>query len=227
MHALLVAAAFAISVPSSTTSTSPSAAASHLEQRVQTGTLLVSRGDCVAVKIFTCSRYTHVAAVARENGRTYVYESAHGRGVRRQSLEDYLDGESPNVIYVLNPKQPFSARRAGLFKRHLHRELGRPYAVKHYLTGKRCAGLHCSEYVTDALIACRLLTAHHPPRVTPASLAKGVLQTGLYAAECSVELKAEESDHPVGRNRCEQLWIDTKICTHGFCVKVRRLFACR
>jgi hypothetical protein len=226
MHALLVAAAFTISVPSSTTYTSPSSAAADLQQRVQTGTLLVSKGDCLAVKIFTCSRYTHVAAVVRENGRTYVYESAHGHGVRRQALDDYLDGECPNTIYVLNPKQPFSRKRAKLFKRHLDSELGRPYAIRHHFTGMRCSGLHCSEYVTDAMIACRLLTANHPSRVTPSSLAKGVLQSGLYEAECSIVLK-EEIERPVGDNRCEQLWIDTKICTRNVCFRIRRLFACR
>jgi Permuted papain-like amidase enzyme, YaeF/YiiX, C92 family len=227
MHVLLVAAAFTIGVPSSTMYTSPSSAAADLEQRVQTGTLLVCKGDCLAVKVFTCSRYTHVAAVARENGRTWVYESAHGHGVRRQTLEDFLDGESPNMIYVLNPKQPYSPKRARLFKKHLDGELGRRYAIKHHFTGTRSDGVHCSEYVTDALISCRLVTARRPSRVTPASLAKGVLQSGLYEAECAVELKDEGPEHPVGDNRCEQLWIDTKICTHNFCIKIRRLFACR
>lgn len=227
MHALLVAAVFTISVPSGTTYTSPAAAATDLQQRVQTGTLLVSKGDCLAVKVFTCSRYTHVAAVVRENKRVYVYESANGHGVRRQTLGDYLDGESPNVIYVLNPKRPFSRKRATLFIKHLDGELGRPYAIRHHITGTRCSGLHCSEYVTDAMIACRLLTAHRPSRVTPASLAKGVLQSGLYSAACSVELAEEGPEHPVGRNRCEQMWIDTKVCTHNFCIKLRRLFACR
>lgn len=226
MHALLVAAAFTISVPSNSTYTSATQAAADLGKRIQTGTLLISRGDCIAVRLFTCSRYTHMATVVKENGRTYVYESANGHGVRRQTLQAFLSGESPNTIYVLNPRRRFSRHRAKLFQQHLKSELGRSYAIKHFVTGKRGSGLHCSEYVMDALIACRLMHANRPSRVTPASLAKGALQSNVYEAECSIELK-NEIEHPVGRNRCDQLWIDTKVCTRKFCIRVRRLFTCR
>jgi hypothetical protein len=227
MHALIVAAVFTIGVPSTATYTSASSAAADLDKRVQTGTLLVSKGDCVAIKVFTCSRYTHVGAVVRYKGKPYVYESANGHGARWQSLEDYLDSESPNTFYVLNPKRRFSPKRAKLFQKHLDSELGRRYAIKHHVTGTRSDGVHCSEYVTDAMIACRLLTAERPSRVTPASLAKGVLDSGLYEADCAIALKEEEASESVGSNRCEQMWIDTKICTRNFCIKVRRLFACR
>jgi hypothetical protein len=54
-----------------------------------------------------------------------------------------------------------------------------------------------------------------------------VLRSGLYEAACAVELKEDEPEHSVGDNHCEQLWIDTKTCTRNFCIKIRRLFACR
>lgn len=226
MSALLVAAAFTISVPASADFSSPRAAASYLAPKLQTGSLLVSKGDCLAVKIFTCSRYTHVATVVKQDGTTWVYESANGQGVQRQKLADYLDAECPNVIYVLNPKTPFSKKRVKVYRRYLDSQLGRPYAIKHHLTGTRAKGVHCSEYVTDALMRCRIIRANRPSRVTPASLAQGVLQAHLYAPQCSVEL-TEEIERPVGRNRCEQLWIDTKICTVQFCLQLRRWFVCR
>lgn len=226
MHVLLVAVSLTIAPADSAEYTSPGAAATWLESRLQTGSLLVSKGDCLAVKVFTCSKYTHVAAVVKQNGRTWVYQSAHGRGVVRSSLEDYLDAESPNTIYVLNPRARFSRRRARVFKKYLDSQLGRPYAIKHHFTGKRAAGVHCSEYVTDALMRIDLIQARRPPRVTPASLAKGVLQSNLYEAAAAVEL-TEVVEHPVGRNRCEQLWLDTKFCTVNFCTHLRRWFACR
>ena len=178
------------------------------------------------MKVFTRSKYTHVATVVKHNGTTWVYESANGKGVQRQKLADYLAAESPNTVYVLNPKQPFSRKRAKIYKAYLDSQLGRPYSIKHYFRGERCAGVHCSEYLTDALMRCRLIRAKRPPKVTPSSLAQGVLQAKLYAPQCSLVL-TEQVERPVGRNRCEQWWIDTKICTLQFCVKVRRWFVCR
>lgn len=226
MHCLLVAAAFTV-YPTSTHSTpSPESAASYLDNRVQTGTLLLSKGDCLAVKLFTRAPYTHVAVVVKQDGRCWVYESANGAGVIRQSLADYLELESPNTIYALNPRQPFSRRRSRVLCKYLDSQLGRPYAIKHHITGKRGKGLHCSEYVTDALMKIDLIHANRPSRVSPASLAQGVLQSNLYQPSVSVEL-IEQVEHPVGDNRCEQLWIDTKVCTIEFCNKLRRLFLCR
>lgn len=226
MQVFLVAAAFAISPAGTADYTSPTSAASHLESRVQTGTLLVSKGDCLAVKVFTCSRYTHIAVVVKQDGTTWVYESANGRGVVRQSLAEYLDNELPNTVYTLNPRKPFSRRRTRVFKKYLDSQLGREYGVKHYAVGKRADGVHCAEYLTDALMAVGMIHAKRPSRVSPASLAKGTLQTGLYTAGVAVDLQ-EANEKSVGRNRCQQMWIDTKYCTANFCVKMRRWFACR
>ncbi|MFQ5731593.1 MAG: YiiX/YebB-like N1pC/P60 family cysteine hydrolase [Planctomycetaceae bacterium] len=226
MSVLLVAAALTIAVPTAAEYSSPEAAASFLGPKVHTGTLLISNGDCVAVKVFTRSRYTHIATVVKENGTTWVYESANGKGVQRQRLADYLEAETPNILYVLNPKRPFSKKRAKIYRQYLDSQLGRPYAIQHYFTGKRAAGVHCSEYVTDALMRCRIIRAKQPSRVTPASLAVGVLQANLYAAECSLEL-TEAVERPEARNRCERMWIDTKTCTLQLCLQLRRWFACR
>ena len=226
MTYLLVAAAFTIAPQSNVEYASASSAASYLAGEVTTGTLLFSKGDCVAVKVFTRSKYTHVAAVVITNGKAYVYESANGAGVRKKTLEDYLESESPDIIYVVNPAVPFSKKRARVLRRHLEKEIGRPYGIKHHFTGKRAKGLHCSEYLTDALMSCRMIHANRPSRVSPASLAQGVIGSSLYEAGVAVQVKPMQ-EREVGRNRCEQLWIDTKICTINFCLKFRRMFVCQ
>ncbi len=75
-------------------------------------------------------------------------------------------------------------------------------------------------------MACRLMHANRPSRVSPASLAVGVLRSELYVAAEAVDL-VEETEHPVGRNHCEQMWLDTKVCTIQFCTQMRRWFVCR
>lgn len=227
MHALLVAAAFTIAPAKSVSYASASSAAAYLETRVQTGTLLVSKGDCLAVKVFTRSPYTHVATVVKENGKVYVYESANGYGVIRETLAEYLDSESPTKIYVLNPKQPFSKKCAKTYRKYLKSQLGKPYAIKHHITGERCNGLHCSEYVTDGLMKIDLIHANQPSRVSPGSLAQGVVQGGVYESAVAVTLKDPQTERQIGKNHCHQMWLDTKICTIRFCLKLRRLFACR
>ena len=59
--------------------------AQQLADEVQTGTLLFSQGDCLAVKVFSRSEYTHVATVVVEDKQPMVYESTNGVGVRRIS----------------------------------------------------------------------------------------------------------------------------------------------
>ncbi|GAB4157420.1 MAG: hypothetical protein Tsb009_34520 [Planctomycetaceae bacterium] len=226
MYSLVMAAAFTVTPLQNESYASPASAATFLSRHVQTGTLLLSKGDCLAVKVFTGSCYTHVAGVVMMNGKPYVYESANGTGVRKRTLKAYLKSEAPDVIYVLNPKTKWTRKQRLMFRQHLASEIGRPYGIKHHFSGKRAEGVHCSEYLTEALMACDLIHAHRPSRVSPASLAQGVITSNLYSATLSIRVN-DNTPKPVGRNRCEQWWINTKVCTGRFCRKCLRIFACR
>ena len=206
--------------------TSHQRAATALEEQVQTGTLLFNRGDCLAIKVYTKSPYTHVAAVVVEQGRPYVYDSMNHVGVRRLPLNQYLASQRPDVIHVFQPVKPFSRRRAKSFRQALDSQIGRPYAIKHHLTGKRSKGLHCSEYVTDALQSARLIKAKRPPKVSPASLVAGITNSDLYRPSQMIRVKEPEPPIERGENWCEQAWIDTKLCTSRCCKQLRRWFLC-
>src|ERR1700687_3648517 len=58
----------------------PRQAHAVLAPQVQTGTLIVSKGDCLAIKIYSASGYTHVAAVVVDEEAISVYESTGGAG---------------------------------------------------------------------------------------------------------------------------------------------------
>jgi hypothetical protein len=201
-------------------------AAESVSSQMQTGTLIFSQGDCLAVKMFTQSPYTHVAAVVIKNGQPFVYDSTSGNGVRGQSLTDYFESQSPDVVHLMHPSKPFLHERSEQFARYLNGQLGKPYSLKHHLTGKRAEGVHCSEYVTDALMSCQLIQAKQPSRVSPASLAAGILKADLYRPAQMINLKQKISK-PKGRNWCDQMWIDTKHCTLGCCRQLQRWFLCR
>jgi hypothetical protein len=194
---------------------------------VQTGTLIFSEGDCLAVRVYSGSPYTHVAAIIVDDGEPIVYDSMNGAGVRRQTLAAYLEAQQPDVIHVLRPRREFSDEQTQLFKAHLVSQLGRPYAVKHHLTGNRAEGVHCAEYVTDALQACRLIQAKQPPRVSPASLAEGILRANLYLPPQSIKLTAADVEPPRGDTWWKQLWFDTKQCTLACCSKLRGWILCK
>lgn len=225
MHALLIVAALTATPTESFPNVDD--AATVLAGEVETGSLLVSEGDCLAVKVFTGSPYTHVAGVVVEQGRAFVYDSQNGVGVRKQTLENYLGSTRPDELRVLNPAEPFGDERAEEFRMSLEDQLGRPYAVKHHLTGNRCDGLHCAEYMTDALMAADLITAQRPSRVSPASLRSGLLRHDLYVETQMIVIAEPEPQRPQGDNWCESLWLDTKACCAGCWSGFRRCVLCR
>lgn len=225
MHALLIAISLA-ATPVETYPTSE-AATEALAPQVRTGTLLFSEGDCLAVKCFTGSPYTHVATVVVNDDEAFVYDSQNGVGVRKLPLEDYLAATRPEELHVLQPATPFSDKRAAAFIAALEHELGRPYSVAHYLIGKRVEGIHCAEYATDALIAAHVVKTKNPVRVSPASLRRGLLRYDLYYEDAAIEVVAEEAPRPPGRNWCHELWLDTKDCCIGCWGGFRRCVLCR
>ena len=227
MHALLIAAALTAAPAEAHSFESVDAAAAALVHEVQTGTLLFSKGDCLAIKVYTKSPYTHVAAVVVQDGTPWVYDSQNGAGVRRLDLDEYLRAQRPERLHVHHPREPFSPEQTECFVAHLDEQLGRPYDVLHHVTGKRADGLHCSEYVTDALMACRIVRANRPSRVSPASLREGIVGSSLYTAGRTLEIQMPVAEVPEGDSWCEQLWIDTGVCTTRCCAKMQRWFLCR
>jgi len=206
---------------------SPQGACSIIANAVETGTLIVSQGDCLAIRIYSASAYTHVAAVVVHDGEATIYDATCGVGVRKQSLTDFLRSQSDHTLHVFNPRRAFGPARAQCFERHLESQLGRPYAIHHHLTGDRAAGLHCSEYVTDALISADLLRAKKPPRVSPATLVEGIVKAELYDDVVTLQLIPEPLPRPESTGWCAQMWFDTKQCTRACCCKLRGWFCCK
>ena len=221
-----VAAPFAAPVPEDLSGVydSAGALAGALAPHLVTGSLLFSEGDSLAVKTFTRSPYTHVAAVVREGDRLIVYDSQRGAGVRKNSLLRYLTLRGDEPVHVVHPAGPLPD--AAAFARHLEAELGRPYAVAHHLCGRRVGGLHCAEYLTDALIAARLVTADRPPKVSPASLRRGLLGHELYRRTAAVRVRTPPPPRSAPARSapgwCERMWADTTRCVADCWASVRR-----
>jgi hypothetical protein len=206
-------------------SASPGELTERLSAEMRTGTLLFSEGDCLAVKAFTASPYTHVACVVVEDGEAWVYDSQNGIGVRKLPLAAYVAATRPDELHVLQPAARLPD--AAAFRAHLDGEIGRPYSVAHHLTGTRCHGVHCAEYVTDSLTAAGLIRAKRPPRVSPASLRSGLLRHGLYEEGPVLEIAAPEPEREPGAGWCRELWLDTKDCCASCWGCVRRRVLCR
>lgn len=199
----------------------------QLAEEVRTGTLLFSQGDCLAIKVFSKSDYTHVATVVVENGKPYVYESTNKVGVRKLPLTEYVSISAPDRLHVMQPDFRFNEKLRKPFVAHLREEIGRPYSVKHHLTGKRCEGLHCAEYVTDALMASDIIRAQNPPKVSPASLHAGIEQANLYHCSLVLNLEPPPPVREEGDGWCDSLWLDTKYCTQDCYTAFMRKFLCR
>lgn len=201
--------------------------ADSLSSRVQTGTLLFSKGDCLAVRIFTQSAYTHVAMIVMRNGEPLVYDSMNGTGVRCLTLKRYLNTQRPATIHVFQPKSAFNQRMTAQYERFLDQKLGTPYSIKHHLTGNRARGVHCAEYAIDALAACDLMKANAPAKVSPASLVTGIIQSERYVPSITFDLERPPLVAEKPRGWCSQLWADTKNCTSACCIKLRGWVLCQ
>ncbi|MCA8988863.1 MAG: hypothetical protein KDA78_14535 [Planctomycetaceae bacterium] len=196
------------------------------EQAVD-GAMIMHQGDCLAVKVFTQSPYTHVAMMfCNEEGRWVVYDSANGTGVRKSELIDYLTECAPNHLVLLNPNQPLSEDQKSRLLLALEEQIGRPYGIKHHISGKPAKGVHCSEYITSAMVSAGYLTAERPAKVSPASLRAGLLNHHLYSEIAETEMIVA-SIPPVPQSTwCSQMWSDTKACFSGTYQKCSRMFFC-
>lgn len=227
MHAFLLAAVLAAGAPGGDVNDQAAALATAIAPDLQTGTLLFTQGDCLAIKAAAGGPYTHVAAVVVRNGVPLVYDSMNGIGVRKLTLADYLASQAPDEIDLLQPCRELSPQEALVFEAALEQRIGAPYSVLHYIPGRRAdAGFHCSEYVTDALEAIERIDVDRPPRVSPSSLHEGLVEAELYAGAASVHFPLKPV--PVeSSNWCEQLWLDTKLCCAICCDKLSGWFLCR
>lgn len=188
-------------------------AAREMAPALQTGTLLVTKGDCLAVQVYTQSPFTHVAVVVVRNTRPLVYESANGIGARCLSLEKYLGTQNQHEVHVFQPRTELSDVSKHKLEVYLDSQLGRPYEVQHFLTGDPSTGMHCSEYVTNGLIQSGLLKAKQPARVSPASLVQGITQSEVYAAKQTILIQLPEASRTQTSTWYGQLWQQTKNCT--------------
>jgi hypothetical protein len=202
-------------------------AASELRPVLQTGTLLVSKGDCLAVRIYTQSPFTHVAAVVRRNGRPFVYDSANAVGVRCQTLENYLRTQSPDELHVFQPVRVLSAARQKTLEEWLDGQLGRPYSVSHHLSGERGDGVHCAEYISEGLSKCGVIKVRNPAKVSPASLVQGITAHDVYTQSETVRVVAPTPKPVVASSWYGNAWLDTKTCSASCYSKFRRCFLCQ
>ncbi len=210
-------------------SATPAVAARLLAEELCPGSLILHQGDCLAVKIYTKSRFTHVGVLLPdEAGEWQVYDSANGHGVRKMSLGDYLQIQPEQNLVVYHPAHPLNASELRRLQTALEEPLGRPYSVKHFLSGEPTVGLHCSEYACCALMAIPLITADRPARVSPVSLLNGLAEADLYRAGISIQLLSEPPTPPLeSQSWCGRLWISTKNCTGGWWNRCFRAVTCR
>lgn len=202
-------------------------AASELRPTLQTGTLLVSQGDCLAVRVYTQSPFTHVAAVVLRNDRPFVYDSTNGAGVRCQTLENYLRTQSPDELHVFQPARPLNKDRQNTLEGWLDGQLGRPYAVSHHLSGERGDGVHCAEYISEALGKCGVISVKNPAKVSPASLVKGITIHNVYSQTESIHVVAPTPEPTPPSTWYGHAWQSTKTCTATCMSKFRRCVLCQ
>ncbi|HVW02757.1 MAG TPA: hypothetical protein VHB77_20535 [Planctomycetaceae bacterium] len=216
---LMTAVLLADPQPNATLEAQPSA--------VQTGTLLVSRGDCLAIRAVSQSPYTHVGTVVMRHGEPLVYDSMNGIGVRCLTLPAYLDRQKPARLDIYRPTREFTEDETDAFEKYLDSQLGRTYNVRQHVTGEDVAGIHCAEYVTEALVAADLVSVKDSARVSPGSLVDGLTEGKLYQHALALDLHDPRPATNAKQGWCRWAWTSTKNCTVECCSQVQRWFCCK
>ncbi|REJ71709.1 MAG: hypothetical protein DWQ34_00240 [Planctomycetota bacterium] len=203
-------------------------AAAVIAPQLQTGTLIFSEGDCLAIKAYSAGPFTHVAAVVIRGDEPWVYDSMNGVGVRKLTLERYLASQVPDEIHLFHPSRRLTDEESRELETALEDRLGTPYAVMHHVTGNRSEkGVHCAEYVTDALMSVGLIRAERPPKVSPASLAEGITKNEIYTNGVTIQVARPEPTPPDDASWCGRMWFDTKLCCTRCCDQLTGWFLCR
>lgn len=190
---------------------------------VQTGSVIASRGDCLAVRVYTNSPYTHVGTVVVHDGHAVVYDSMIRIGVRCQPLDEYLESQRPCDIELFHPTENFTPDQAQCFEKYLDEQLGRPYAVRQYVTGQEVPGMHCAQYLTGALIASGHITSRNPARISPAGILHCLTRDDLYVAGDKAHLPPVPEPEPERATTWYgRAWQDTQSCSHSCWVQSSR-----
>jgi hypothetical protein len=156
-----------------------------------------------------------------------VYDSMNGVGVRCLTLQAYFDKQKPARIEVYRPTREFTELESAAFEKYLDSQLGRTYNVRQHVTGEDVAGIHCAEYVTEALVAADLITVKDSARVSPGSLVAGVTEGKLYEHAFSMDVHDPRPASNAKQGWCGWMWTSTRDCTVGCCSQVKRWFCCK
>ena len=188
-------------------------ATSALGESLTPGTVIFSKGACLYVTAYTGSDITHVGIVADdENGQPVVFDSMKGSGVRSSSVAAYLEEMKDAELLIYRPVEPLAKPDRDRLRLALSDDLGRPYDVAHYLTGRPSEGLHCSEYVTETLSEVGYLRSGRPSDVAPGQLADGISMMRRWGDVERIQLIEPDPVKPTGLSCCESFWWDTKEC---------------
>jgi len=201
--------------------------AEQIAAQCQTGSMLFSRGDCLAVKVCTGSQFTHVATLVKMDEICWVYDSMNGTGVRKLLLKEYLSRQAPDELLVYHPHRAFTENETKSFKSALNQELGRNYDAIHFMTGNQADGIHCAEYMTRTLISIDWLHANNPARVSPGSLLEGIQESGAYTLGGRILLSSPVEPIPEVDGWHEALWQNTRLCCQSSCRQMSRWLLCR
>ena len=175
--------------------------------RLPDATVIYLENSNAIVERYTGSEISHVALAVNDGVTTWVYE-ATPREVRRLSWSSYVDElarlndgrRRPIKAFVMKPKRLLTQDQRERLVSYLDSQIGRRYSVKSYVRHMPSDGIHCAEYVANALMSANQLNADRSYRLNPAALV-GQLR-GDYQTASAVSVPDYE---PQG-SWCERSW---------------------
>lgn len=177
---------------------------------LQGGELLVLENCNSVVEGVTDGDIGHLAIVIRRDDGVFVAEATPSK-VRTLAWDDYLaelariqqrrQHDNQMRVWMLIPKQSYSADELAAIDQHIDQQVGRRYSVLGYLSGERAEGIHCAQFTAECLQSTGRLERGDWHRSSPSSLVKTLQST--HSDLTKIELPAYQSSS----SWCQESWL--------------------
>lgn len=126
------------------------------------------------IQHYTQSNKTHACIVLYEGEKAFVYESSNPQ-VKRYTWEQYVSvyqaaqKEFINLRFLFFEPGNLTKNQLNKMKEYANKQLGRPFGVASFLSGRPRRTIHCGEYVGNILERTGQFRSFGP-RETPETL---------------------------------------------------------
>jgi hypothetical protein len=206
----------------------------QITEPLDEGTLIFLENVNSVVEYSTGGQIGHVALAFKDGNETYIYEATPAK-VRRVTAAEYCaelarlnkrrDADEQIRVWLLRPKQAYTAAEVAAMRKFLDSQLGRRYSLRDYVKGnkgdsvystgvgpvsvqvavqvenKPAPGIHCAQLACTTLNQSGRYAFQNCHKIHPQALYAAVLPTHMAPKELAIAPPAAQESWCARANR--------------------------